>query len=95
MVLQQKSLVTVWGESSLQKTITLTVSWNKKEYQTTSDEGGKWRFDIATPKAGGPYKVTIDDGEPITLSNVMVGEVWLCSSQSNMDSIHKSYIHRL
>lgn len=77
MVLQQKFLVTVWGESSLQKTITLTVSWNKKEYRTTSDENCKWHFDIATPKAGGPYKVTIDDGEPITLSNVMVGEVWL------------------
>lgn len=49
MVLQQEFLVTVWGGSSLKKTMTLTVSWNKKEYRTTSDEDGKWRFDIAGP----------------------------------------------
>lgn len=49
MVSQQKFLVPIWGESSHQKIITLTVSWNKKEYRTTSDEDGKWRFDIAGP----------------------------------------------
>ena len=45
----------------------------------------KWLVRVATPKAGGPYEITISDGTPVTLHNVMIGEVWLCSGQSNMD----------
>ncbi len=46
---------------------------------------------ITTPKAGGPYAITISDTKPVTLTNVMIGEVWLCSGQSNMEMPVKGF----
>lgn len=85
MVLQQKAEVPIWGETLPGKTISIKTSWNKKAYSTTTNKDGKWTIKVTTPKAGGPYSMTISDGQPITLSNVMIGEVWLCSGQSNME----------
>lgn len=85
MVLQQNTNVPIWGESNPKAVVTVISSWDKKKYQTTTGENGKWSLYLTTPKAGGPYKITIDDGQPTTLSNVMIGEVWLCSGQSNME----------
>lgn len=85
MVLQQKTDAPIWGESKPGNTVSVTTSWNKKTYETTADSHGKWCLKVATPKAGGPYTITVNDGKPTTLSNVMVGEVWLCSGQSNME----------
>ena len=60
-------------------------SWGKKA-KTISDNNGNWKTRIKTPKAGGPYQITIlNKKEKITLSDVMIGEVWLCSGQSNME----------
>ncbi len=85
MVLQQKTEAPIWGESHAGSSVSVTTSWNKKTYKTTADGNGKWCVRVATPKAGGPYSITVDNGKPLTLSNVMVGEVWLCSGQSNME----------
>ncbi len=85
MVMQQQSQVPVWGKSSRGATVSVTTSWNGKTYNSTADADGRWRVDVSTPKAGGPYKVTISDGDITTLSNVLIGEVWLCSGQSNME----------
>ena len=85
MVLQQQSRVPVWGKSACGVNIVVTTSWNGKSYDTQADSNGRWRVDVSTPKAGGPYKVTISDGDVTTLNNVLIGEVWLCSGQSNME----------
>ncbi|WP_026714926.1 sialate O-acetylesterase [Flavobacterium daejeonense] len=83
MVLQQKSAVPFWGESN-QKSITVIGSWDKKTYKATV-VNGKWNVVLKTPVYGGPYTVTINDGEIKTLKNILIGEVWLCSGQSNME----------
>lgn len=83
MVLQQKSAVPFWGESN-QKSISVISSWDKKTYKTTT-VNGKWSVVLKTPVYGGPYTITINDGEVKTLQNILIGEVWLCSGQSNME----------
>ena len=86
MVLQQQSEVAIWGWAKPNANITVTVSWNKKAYNTKSNESGYWRLKIETPVAGfTPYTLTISDGKPITLGNILIGEVWVCSGQSNMN----------
>lgn len=57
----------------------------RKEYHTEADGQGKWSLKIPTPAAGGPYEITFSDGKKLQLKNVMIGEVWFCSGQSNME----------
>jgi sialate O-acetylesterase len=85
MVLQQKDETTFWGKAAAGKTITITPSWNKKAYTAIIDANGNWKLNLKTPAAGGPYQISLNDGELLVLKNVMVGEVWLCSGQSNME----------
>ena len=85
MVLQQHTNAPIWGEDKAGRTITVTTSWNKKQYTTKADAQGRWKVSVATPEAGGPYSITISDGKPVTLKNVLIGEVWLCTGQSNME----------
>lgn len=85
MVIQQKSDAPIWGKADANKTVTILTSWNNKKVSTMSDADGIWKTTIQTPKAGGPYSITISDGSSITIKNVMSGEVWLCSGQSNME----------
>jgi len=83
MVLQQKSAVPFWGESDA-KSVSITTSWDKKTYKTNV-ENGKWKVVFKTPVYGGPYTITINDRTIKTLNNILIGEVWLCSGQSNME----------
>lgn len=87
MVLQQKTdNAPIWGESKAGKTITITTSWDNNKTTTTADAEGHWKTTLKTPSAGGPYTITISDGKKKTvLNNVLIGEVWLCSGQSNME----------
>lgn len=85
MIVQQQTTMTFFGEGAQNKTVTLKTGWNNKQYTTTTDAEGKWSLQVTTPKAGGPYKITISDGEETVLENVMAGEVWFCSGQSNME----------
>ena len=85
MVLQQQADVPIWGEDKAGKKVTVTTSWDKRKYTTTTAANGKWKVSVATPKAGGPYSITISDGKTVRLNNVLIGEVWLCSGQSNME----------
>ncbi len=91
MVLQQQTDAAIWGIALANKTINITTSWDNKIHTTTSDDEGNWRTTIATPEAGGPYVITISDGKELTLSNVLIGEVWVCSGQSNMQMIMNGY----
>ena len=56
-----------------------------KKYQTNVDAKGEWKLSLQTPVAGGPYSITFSDGEDLTLQNILIGEVWFCSGQSNME----------
>jgi len=85
MVFQQKTKAAIWGKADAGKTVSIATSWNSKTYQVTATADGGWKVFAATPEYGGPFTVTISDGEEVTLKNVMIGEVWLCSGQSNME----------
>ena len=80
MVVQRGKLIPVWGNADAGETV--TVRFNKKEYQTTADADGRWRVDLPKMKAGGPYQLTVNDQ---TIDNILVGDVWLLSGQSNID----------
>lgn len=85
MVLQQKSEVALWGTASPGEKITVTGTWNKGQITTIADASGNWIVRIKTPGAGGPYKLNFSGGNTISIDSVMIGEVWLCSGQSNMN----------
>ncbi len=85
MVLQQKQAAPFWGIAAPNEQVTIAASWGKSG-QTRADAQGRWRLAIKTPKAGGPYTVTISgEKEKKILQDVLIGEVWLCSGQSNME----------
>jgi len=85
MILQQQSTVTVVGNATPSSTVIVTPSWAATPTHVQADGGGTFTATFATPAAGGPYTLTFDDGEPTTFKNVLIGEVWLCSGQSNME----------
>lgn len=85
MVLQQQTQVPVWGQAAKSKEVKITASWNGETYTTLTDTEGNWKTEIPTPAAGGPYTISISDGKEVKLTNVMIGEVWICSGQSNME----------
>ncbi|MEO7991025.1 MAG: sialate O-acetylesterase [Chryseolinea sp.] len=86
MVLQQQSPVPIWGWAHSTQEITIKVSWDTTTIKTKSDNAAFWASTLYTPAAGGPHTITIRaGGEVRTLTDVMTGEVWLCSGQSNME----------
>ncbi len=85
MVLQQKNNAPLWGTAKPNATLRIKTSWDNKSHSTHVSSDGSWRTTVMTPPAGGPYDITIDDGKSLTLRNVLIGEVWLCSGQSNME----------
>lgn len=92
MVVQQNSNARIYGKADPGAKISVTPSWNGKTYSTTTDRTGNWSLAVETPQGGfTPYEITISDGEPITLKNVLVGEVWLASGQSNMEMPLKGF----
>ncbi len=85
MVLQQKTDAAIWGTSEANQKVTIIGSWGKS-IEVKSKADGSWRAKIKTPKAGGPYQLSVFSGkEKIEFENVLIGEVWLCSGQSNME----------
>ncbi|WP_207495811.1 sialate O-acetylesterase [Aridibaculum aurantiacum] len=85
MVLQQSSNVRLWGWAEPGEMIYITTSWNNKTDSVKGDGHAKWQIKLPTPKAGGPYTITLKGQNTIVLENVLVGEVWVCSGQSNME----------
>ena len=86
MVFQQNVLAPVWGKAAPGARVTVTPSWDGRTYSCTADADGRWSVEIETPEGSYErYTVTISDGKPVVLQNVLVGEVWLCSGQSNME----------
>ena len=85
MVLQQKSTVKLWGWSAPTENITIKVSWDTTTYKVVAGRDAKWITSIKTPEAGGSYSITIKGNNTIKLEDVLIGEVWLCGGQSNME----------
>lgn len=85
MVLQRNSEVKVWGWANPKEEIKLVSSWNNQEYKTVANNQAKWELHIKTPEAGGPFTVSIKGYNEVVLKNILIGEVWVCSGQSNME----------
>ena len=92
MVLQQQTSAAIWGTATPGRKVTITPSWAGAGTVVKADpKTGKWSARIATPAAGGPYEIVLSDGEELKISNVLIGEVWFCSGQSNMELPFKGY----
>lgn len=84
MVIQRETEIPVWGLADVGEKVTVKGSWGNRTTVVTGKDG-TWRVDLKTPKAGGPYKITISGKNRIEINDVLSGEVWLCTGQSNMD----------
>tara|TARA_B110000003_G_scaffold275199_1_gene317132 strand:- start:1579 stop:2982 length:1404 start_codon:yes stop_codon:yes gene_type:complete len=92
MVLQQKSKTKIWGISNENTTINIESSWGVKS-STEADANGNWITEIDTPKAGGPYSMKITDGiKTKEIKDILIGEVWFASGQSNMEMSLEGYL---
>ncbi len=85
MVLQQNSEVKIWGWANPLENVKVIGSWDNDTVKMTANNQAKWWVTLKTPSAGGPYLITFAGNDTITLKDVMIGEVWLCSGQSNME----------
>lgn len=85
MVLQQQAEVTIWGWGKPQEGITVTGSWDTTPVKTHANNLAQWKVQLKTPEAGGPYTVKVQGYNTIVFEDVLIGEVWLCSGQSNME----------
>lgn len=94
MVLQQKSDAALWGSARPGATVVISPSWSASKIKVKTDAEGKWFTRVVTPASGGPYELTFDDGELLTLTNVMIGEVWICSGQSNMEMPLRGFVNQ-
>ena len=84
MVLQGNKKVSIWGWAEPGEEVIVSVSWHNMMWAVTAGKNGKWMFKMNSPKMGGPYEMTISGKNTITIKNILVGEVWVCSGQSNM-----------
>ena len=89
MILQRDQKIKLWGTAASNEKITINL--NGKTYQTKADITGNWIVLIAPTKAGGPYTIEINASNKIVLHNILFGDVWFCSGQSNM--VHQMNIH--
>ena len=99
MVLQQQGEAPFWGKATPGATVVVTGSWNGKSVSTRVASDGSWKVSLPTPEAGGPYTVTLLENavrkvavETIILDDVLIGEVWLCGGQSNMEMPVKGFV---
>jgi sialate O-acetylesterase len=90
MVLQRDAPIRVWGWAAAGEKV--TVKFNSKTYKATTGGDGQWQVRLAPLKAGGPYTMQIDASNHLTLKDILVGDVWICSGQSNM--VHQMILHR-
>ncbi|HQG48556.1 MAG TPA: sialate O-acetylesterase, partial [Sedimentisphaerales bacterium] len=85
MVLQTGDRIRLWGWADPNEEIKISVSWRDAKWPIQADETGKWQFAMAAPVVGGPYTITFEGKNTVTVKNVLAGQVWVCSGQSNME----------
>ena len=91
MVMQQQTRANLWGTATPNAPVKITTSWDKQTYKTIADAKGAWKLALSTPSAGGPYTITFDDGKLTEIRDILMGELWLCSGQSNMEMPMKGF----
>ena len=93
MVLQQRAEVSFWGWTDSGKTVTVRTGWDGRKLSAAPDGTGKWMLRLSTPGAGNTaYEIRVSDGgDEVTIRDVLIGEVWFCSGQSNMEMPLKGY----
>ena len=92
MILQQQTDARLWGWAQPGKTVKVSTSWSDQVVSAKVGKDGKWLVKVQTPKASyEPLSITFDDGEPLTINNVLAGEVWVCAGQSNMEMPVKGF----
>ena len=89
MILQRDAKTTIWGWAATNEKV--AVRFNTKTYKTKADAAGNWKVLLPPTKAGGPYTMEITASNKITLKEILFGDVWFCSGQSNM--VHQLNIH--
>ncbi|MCK9342708.1 MAG: sialate O-acetylesterase [Massilibacteroides sp.] len=92
MVLQRNAKVKLWGTTAPNKEVTITATWNAGSITTKADSKGRFSAEVSTSDAGGPYRILFDDGQPVVVKNILLGDVWVCSGQSNMEYPMKGYV---
>lgn len=90
MVLQRNTEANIWGTDRPGQSIRIVATWGATANAVTGPDG-KWKLQLSTPEAGGPYTIEVQGSDNLELSDVLIGEVWLCSGQSNMEMPVKGY----
>lgn len=85
MVLQRNDTVALWGNAIPGAKVKINTGWDGKNYTVKAGSDGRWKLQVMTGDAGGPYKIVFSDGEETVLDNILLGEVWICGGQSNME----------
>ncbi|MBN1358947.1 MAG: hypothetical protein JW993_00060 [Sedimentisphaerales bacterium] len=85
MVLQGGDRISLWGWSDPNEEIKVGVSWREGDWTLPADTDGTWKFAMTAPESAGPHQITLKGKNTVTLKNILVGEVWVCSGQSNME----------
>jgi sialate O-acetylesterase len=91
MILQRDANIKIWGWASRSEKI--SVKFNNKIYKTTAGTDGKWSVSLKPMKAGGPHTMTIAGHNKIILKDILIGDIWFCSGQSNM--VHQLALHNI
>ena len=92
MVIQQQTDVRLWGWAKAGSKVVATTSWSTQRSEAKADKQGRWLLTVRSPQASyTPLSITFDDGEPLTINNVLSGEVWVCAGQSNMEMPVKGF----
>ena len=89
MILQRDTKINIWGWAS--KNEKITIKFNGKSYKAPTGADGKWIMQLPSMKAGGPFTMEISGNNKILLKDILIGDVWICSGQSNM--VHQMNIH--
>ena len=85
MVLQRNASATIWGWASPGEEITVRAGWTLEKLETSADKNGEWSVNIPTTIAGGPYNIYIKGSNEIVVKDILLGDIWICSGQSNME----------
>ena len=91
MILQRDTKINIWGWASIGEKV--SIQFNNKTYQTTTNDSSKWMLQLPSMKAGGPYIMNISGTNKIVLHDILIGDVWLCVGQSNME--HQMKLHAI
>src|SRR5689334_18949034 len=91
MILQRDVKINIWGWASSAEKI--KIKFNGKTFKATTKSDGKWMVQLPPMKAGGPYTMNIDASNHVTINSILIGDVWICSGQSNM--VHQMELHSI